>query len=259
MTVVRCAVGSAAAVSAVLISAAGLVLSGCGSSAPAEGSSPAPHSTQPADPADRLAGLVAVGQDRGYVATYSYGVYGKPTRTVTVTLATDGSWRVDVPGAGLGGAADLAVVSTGKGVYQCRLGDGGSCAKVAKAGHGVPPRYDPEIEKLFVRWLPRLEDRNAALSVATTPRLDGTTGTCFSVEPTAASLSSPVPSGIYCLDGDGAVTGARTYLGTLVRKSAPAPAPKSVTLPGPSAGGGAVPTASPSPSPSASASASPSR
>ena len=190
------------------------------------------------------------------MATYSYRVYGRPTRAVTVTLATDGSWRVDVPGAGLGGGADLAVASTSRGVYQCRLGDGGSCTRVARAGGGVPPRYDPAVEKLFVRWLPRLENRDAALSVATTRRLDGVTGSCFSVEPTAASLSSPVPSGIYCLDDNGAVTGARTRLGTLVQKGEPAPAPRTVTLPGPAASGSAVPTASPSPSPSPSASAS---
>lgn len=251
MAIVRYAVASV-----VLLAAAGLLVSGCGGSAPAATSSPTPASTEPTDPADRLAGLVAVGQDRGYEATYSYQVYGRPTRSVTVTLATDGSWRVDVPGAGLGGGADIAVAGTSKGVYQCTLGDGGSCTRVAKAGGRVPDRYDPKIEKLFVRWLPRLEDRDAALSVATTSRLHGATGTCFSVEPTAASLSSPVPAGVYCLDDNGAVTGARTSLGTLVGTGSPAPAPATVTLPGPAAGGSAVPTASPSPSPSPSASGS---
>lgn len=237
---------------AVLV-AVGVLLSGCGGSSPAsEGSAPPSPAAGADTPAERLAGLVAASADHYYTATYDYRS-GDGTRRVSVTLATDGSWRVDVPRSGLGGASDVSVAGTSRGVYQCALGDGGSCAKVAKPGGSVPARYDPRVERLFLSWVPKLGDQSAALSVATADNPKGVTGSCFSIEPTAASLSSPVPAGVYCLDQDGAVTGAKTSLGTLARTGKPGPAPKSVTLPGPVTSDGAVPTASPPPSPSGSA------
>ncbi len=104
------------------------------------------------------------------------------------------------------------------------------------------------MERLFTTWIGRLGDRDAALSVDTAKPLARNSGQCFSVEPTAASLSAPVPSGVYCLASDGTVTGASLELGTLTLQSGPGAAPASVTLPGPVTEGAAVPTRSPSPS-----------
>lgn len=249
------------AVATALLSVTGGAVTGCGGAAAQTPASPSPSpvATDPGSPADRLAGLVAAAADRHYTATYDWTPAGSSRRQITVTLADDGSWRLDVPRAGLGGGKDVSVAGTPAGVYQCGLGDDPSCVKVAAPGGRVPARYDPRIETLFTHWTGTLGDRGAALSVDTAPRLSGVSaGSCFSIEPTAASLSSPVPSGIYCLDADGTVTGARLGIGTLVLSGTPAPAPKTVKLAGPVTGGHAVPTTSPSPSPSKSPSGSPS-
>lgn len=236
------------------------LLSGCGGAAPAteQSSSPTAEPTA-ATPADQLAGLVAAAADHRYTATYQYTpARSKTARTVTVSLANDGSWLVSVPGGGLDGGRDVAVAGTRTGVYQCGLGGGGaagsSCVKVAGAGGHVPARYDPRLEAIFTTWVPGLGDRQAALSIATAVPPAHATGTCFSVEPNAASLASPVPAGVYCLDSAGVVTAVQLPLGTLVLVGNPAPAPPTVTLPAAMAATGAVPTASPSPSPSPSAS-----
>ncbi len=224
-------------------------LSGCtGSSPAAEPPSPTP-AADPGSPADRLAGLVALAADRHYTASYTYTPSGGSARTVTVTTARDGSWRVDVPRGALGGGRDVTVAGTRNGVYQCGLTEPPSCVRVAEPGGSVPARYDPRVERLFTVWIGRLGNRNAALSVDTSKPLAKDSGHCFSVEPTAASLSAPVPSGVYCLATDGTVTGASLGLGTVTLLGRPAAAPGSVTLPGPVTGGSAVPTRSPSPSP----------
>lgn len=249
-----------AVVSLAVLAGAGLV-SGCGGAPSTDPStSPTAVSTDVASPADRLAGLVAAAADHHYTATYQYTPpKAKAAKTVTVALANDGSWLVSVPGGGLGGGRDVAVAGNASGVYQCGLGGGAagsSCVRVANAAGRVPAGYDPQLESIFTSWVPALGNRQAALSIATAAAPANAPGSCFSVEPTAASLASPVPAGIYCLDDDGVVTGAQLPLGTLVLVGKPAPAPASITLPAAMAASGAVPTASPSPSPTPSASAS---
>jgi hypothetical protein len=244
---------------AVLVAVLGLV-SGCGGAAPATEQSSSPTAAPTAgSPADQLAGLVAAAADHRYTATYQYTPpKAKTARTVAVTLANDGSWLVSVPGGALAGGRDVAVAGTAGGVYQCGLGGAGatgsSCVKVAEPGGRVPAAYDPQLESIFTTWVPALGDRQAALSIATAAPPASAPGSCFSVEPNAASLASPVPGGVYCLNTDGVVTGAQLPLGTLVLVGNPAPAPPTVTLPAAMAATGAVPTASPSPSPSPSAS-----
>jgi hypothetical protein len=243
----------------VLLVATSVALTGCGGKArtpdPTEPPTPAAHDE--GSPADRLAGLVAAAADKRYVARYEYSPGGrKTTSTITVTLATDGSWRFDVPKGGLGGGTDVAVVGNAAGVYQCGLGDAQSCARVAGKGGSVPAKYDPKIERLWLSWLAIVGDRSEALSIDTAKNPTGVPGSCFSIEPTAASLSSPVPSGTYCLADDGVVTGARLSVGSVTLIGSATAAPKSAKLPGPVAAGGAVPTTSPSPSPSPSTSAS---
>jgi hypothetical protein len=247
----------------VTVLAGAALVGGCGGPATSattpSGSASAP-ATDAGSPADRLAGLVAAAADHRYTATYQYTPTGRTARTVTVALANDGSWLVGVPGGGLGGGRDVAVAGNAAGVYQCGLGGtASSCVRVANAGGRVPAGYDPQVESIFTTWVPALGNRQAALSIATAPAPAHVPGSCFSVEPTAASLSSPVPPGVYCLNADGVVTGAQLALGTLALTGAPAAAPATVTLPAAMAASGAVPTASPPPSPAPSLSPSTSR
>jgi hypothetical protein len=228
---------------------AALVISGCtGSSVP-----PAPTaedtsipSAFPIDARTRLAGLAATAKDRHFTAGYTYRQADRPPRTVTVTLAADGTWRVDVPGGALDGQANVALVGTSNGLYQCRLPDDGpGCAKAADPDGSFPASMDPRVEHPFTDWLDPLTDQQSAISVAAAPLLAGARGTCFSIEANSAALAPPVEPGIYCYDTDGTLTGLRVSFGTLVLASPPAPAPPTVTLPGPVTAGALVPTAAP--------------
>jgi hypothetical protein len=185
------------------------------------------------------------------VAAYTLQTKGRPARTVAVTIATDGSWLVAVPGGALGGTADVAIADTKAGLYQCALGPPPGCVRVANADGALPTRNDPRVHHLFTDWLRALGNREAALSVATAAPLPGSRGQCFSIEANSAALAPPVDPGIYCFDEKGTLTAASLALGTLTLASAPAPAPPTVTLPGPVVPGTPLGTAAP---PSASAS-----
>jgi hypothetical protein len=213
-------------------------------------------SVAPIDAHTQLAGLAATAKDRHFQAGYTFSQPGRSARTVSVVLAADGSWRIDVPGGALGGQASVAVAGTSKGLYQCRLsGDREGCSKVAAADGTFPASVDPKVQHPFVDWLDALTDRQAALSVAAAPLLGGAHGACFSVEANSAALTPPVDPGIYCYDVDGTLTGLRVSFGTLILATAVSPAPPTITLPGPITTGGPLPTAAPPPDPSASPSA----
>jgi hypothetical protein len=98
-------VRTAAVVAAV---AAVTAVAGCGSDAtpPAATPSSAPVAGTAAgaavEPRADLARRVAAAKDRRFVAAYAWTGSGAP-RTVTVTLAADGTWRVDIPGGAEGG------------------------------------------------------------------------------------------------------------------------------------------------------------
>jgi hypothetical protein len=211
---------------------------------------------------DRLRALAAAARDRRYTAVYTFAQAGRPDRNVTVVLAVDGGWRVDVPGGGLGGAANLAMVGGRTGRFQCVLpgstdGTGRAlapaCVQVAGADGTVLPAADPRVELVFTDWLDPLTDRRAALSAADTPLFPGAQGSCFRVDHTAASLPTPIDPGTYCYAPDGTLTAARMGVGVITLAGPPTAAPQSVAMPGPVVPGIAVPTAPPpppSPSPS---------
>jgi hypothetical protein len=237
-----------------VLALAALATSACtGSSGPPASASeqkPLP-SVAPIDAHTQLAGLAATAKDRHFQAAYTFSQPGRSARTVSVVLAADGSWRVDVPGGALGGQASVAVAGTGKGLYQCRLGGSGEgCSKVAAADGTFPASADPKVQHPFVDWLDALTDRQAALSVAPAPLLGGARGTCFSVEANSAALTPPVDPGIYCYDVDGTLTGLRVSFGTLTLATAASPAPPTITLPGPITTGAPLPTSPPPPDPS---------
>nr|MDT0660047.1 hypothetical protein [Micromonospora sp. DSM 115978] len=215
-----------------------LVLIACSGDAPATTPTPTGPATSaaPPDARDQLAAFAAAAQDRHLVASYTLSVAGRSDRTVVVTSAPDRSWRVDVPGGALGGTADVSVVRTAAGMFQCTLPSAGlpaDCVRVGGPDADLPGSVDPRVQHPFTDWLAVLTDRQAALSVSTAAPLPGAGGTCFAVESTAVSLNPPLDVGIYCYDVDGTLTGARLPFGTLVLAGAPAAPPETVTLPGP--------------------------
>jgi hypothetical protein len=250
------AVAPALVVAAVL--GAGCLLAGCtGTPPPPDDPSPtAAGPTGPTDPWGQLAASVAVAQDRRYTASYTLTGGGRPTRTVTVTIAQDGTWMVAVPGGALGGTADVAIAATPAGLYQCALGATPGCVRVAAPDGAVPAANDPRLEYLFTSWLRVLGDRQQALAVNQAATLPGATGQCFSVEPNSAALAAPVDTGIYCYDGTGTLTAAMLGMGKLVLAGAPGAAPATITLPGPITPGPPLSTVAPPPPPSPTASAS---
>jgi hypothetical protein len=228
-------------------------LAGCASAPPVlPDATPTTTATAPSDPWGQLAGRVAAARDNRYVAAYTLQTRGRPARTVAVTVATDGSWLVTVPGGALGGTADIAVAGTKNGLYQCALAPPGGCVRVANPDGALPAKSDPRVQHLFSDWLDALGNRDAALSVASSAPLPGSRGQCFSVEPNSAALAPPVDPGVYCFDEKGALTAAALGLGSVTLASAIAPAPPTVTLPGPVVPGAPLGTAAPPPSPSAS-------
>jgi hypothetical protein len=251
---------SARAVASVLVAAVALGVAGCASTPPSlTDPSPSTGPTGPADPWGQLAARVAVAQDRRYVASYTLSTRGRPARTVTVTVAQDGTWLVAVPGGALGGTADVAIAGTPAGLYQCALGAAPACVRVAAPDGAVPAADDPRVQYLFTSWLRLLADRQQAIAVNLATALPGAAGQCFSVEPNSAALASPVDAGVYCFDADGTMTAATLAMGTFVLAGTPGPAPATVTLPGPVTGGPPLGMAAPPPPPSPTPSASPSR
>ena len=235
--------------------ALGLALAGAGAAGCGGGRAPAATPSAeppplPPTPAARaeLAARAAAAQDLVGVAAYTLATPGRPERTILVVRATDGSWRVDIPGGALGGAADVSLVSTPAGRFHCAL------AIAPEAGRCVPvdelrPEVDPRVQHVFTDWLGVLTDRSAAVAVAAAPAPPGIGGRCFAVQPSAASLVAPLDAGVYCFDQDGTLTGAQLELGELTLAGSPGAAPPTIDLPAPVAGGQPLPTAAPTPPP----------
>ncbi|RKN54558.1 hypothetical protein D7193_21600 [Micromonospora costi] len=229
-----------------------LLLAACAADPP-----PAPPPSDPApvtvDAArDELAALAAAAQDRHLAARYTFTSGDEPARTILVTSANDGSWRVDVPGGALGGTADVSLAATADGLFQCALPsaarpEAASCVRLGDRDDTLPRRLDPRVQHPFTDWLDVLTDRRAPLAVSPARALPGVTGACYSVETTSASLNAPLDVGIYCYDEDGTPTAVKTEYGTLTLAGAPAPAPASVQLAGPVVEAEPLGTASPPP------------
>jgi hypothetical protein len=238
-----------------LLALATLVTSACGSSStpPAAADDLSSPSAAPLDARTRLAGLVATAKDHRFSAGYAFNQPGRPARTVTVVLAMDGSWRIEVPGGALGGQATVALAGNRNGLFQCRVS--GASPSCVKAPDGVFPGWaDPQAQHPFTDWLDPLTDRQSALSIAPAPLLTGARGECFSVEANSAALAAPVDPGVYCYDVDGTMTAVKAGFGTLVLATALSPAPPVIDLPAPVTAGPLLPTAAPAPAPSAAAS-----
>ncbi|MGK5679665.1 hypothetical protein [Actinoplanes sp. URMC 104] len=188
-----------------------------------------------------LAARAALAMDKAYAALYSFDDGNGRTRNVVATVGKDGTWRVDVGGGALGGTADVTIVSTAAGVFQCTLGSQANpitptCVKVARPGKRVPADYDPRVQRLFRQWLSVFTDRQAGLAVAEAPLLAGAKGACYSVDSISASLADPVDVGIYCYAEDGVLTAARVGFGS-IKMVSQIDGPATVPLPGPEVAG----------------------
>jgi hypothetical protein len=254
-----------------------LTAAGCGSGQPPALGAPAPSSvpTVPTDPGAQLAGLAAAGLDRHFTAGYTWVTHGRAARTVVVSIATDGTWSVNVPGGALSGGADVSIIGGPKiATYQCVLGGAATslavahtaptpsgspgtsanpaptvapftapvCMKLAASGATIPAAYDPIVEHPFTDWLSVLSDLNAPISVSRAGPLAGSTGSCFSVEPNSASIAPVVDAGIYCFRPDGTLTGAQITEGTVTLDGTVAPGPPTEGLPAPVSTGSPAPT-----------------
>lgn len=229
-------------IAALAISALTLALAGCQSSHasplvnPSGSASSAAPSTTP-EPRAALAVLAAEAQDRRETVIYQLTSPGRSARSVVVTRATDGGWRVDIAQGALGGTADVSVARLSSGLFQCALASGTRlitpfCVKAAKADGRLRYEYDPQVQHMFVDWLDPFTDRRAAISVAPADKITGADGDCYSVESNAASLVPPVDPGVYCYRADGLLTAASNSLGTLVIVGTPTTAPPTIVLPG---------------------------
>ncbi|MER7166351.1 hypothetical protein ABT336_09830 [Micromonospora sp. NPDC000207] len=184
---------------------------------------------------DELAALAAAAQDRHLTARYALTTPGRADRSVLVTRATDGTWRVDVSETTPGGGA-ISLAATGAGLHQCVIAAADrppGCVRLGAPDAPVPYPYDLRVQHPFTDWLPVLTDRRAPLAVSAARQLPGAAGSCYSVESTTAALPPPLDVGIYCYDRDATITAVRTVTGTLTLVEPPGPAPDTVQLAGP--------------------------
>lgn len=222
-----------------------ILLSGCGTATAINEPDPAPR---PAGAQAALTGRVSKALDATFTAEYEWSE-GDP---VTVWVAEDGTWRVDVPGWGLGGEVDVSVAWTTGGFFQCA---DQTCVKLAGITGELPTAFDPEVQRPFVEWLPLLLDRGLPFAVAQD-------GDCFTLTPNTVVVNAPIPGGEWCLDAEGAlVSMAADGFGTLTLVGAPQPPVETVELPGEVAEaepvGHEAPEPDPSPEPSGTPSAEP--
>jgi hypothetical protein len=259
-----------------------LAVTGCGRTHPPQLDTGAPSKiTTPTDPTDQLAGLAAAALDRKYVAAYAYRVSGQPDRTIIVSIATDHSWSVNVPGGALNGGANVSVISDSAGIFQCVLGGPATtlappaatpsppaspaapgspsptasptppgftapvCIRVAKAGGTIPSAYDPVMEHIFTDWLTAMSSRDSAISVFGASALPGSSGICYSVEPSAASLAPVVDAGIFCFQPDGTLSAVKLAAGSLTLMGTQAPPAPTNALPAPLVPGPPAPAGAP--------------
>jgi len=122
-----------------------LGVAACGG-APAAGPAASAPPSLPDDAPDArsdLAARAALAQDHSFAGLYTLDAGDGTTRNVVATVGADGTWRVDVAGGALGGAAGVSITSTKAGVYQCTLSTPErpvtpTCIRVADAGKPVP-------------------------------------------------------------------------------------------------------------------------
>ncbi|WP_144300374.1 hypothetical protein [Stackebrandtia nassauensis] len=224
-----------------LFTLATVALTGCGSGSAADTAKPSP-SPAPAITSDRapigtssaageLAGLAAAAKGRDYSATYELTRPGDKPVEVSVELAADDRWSVEVPGGAQGGKADVTIARHRDFYVQCVEGKRDSCARVDTKDDKIPSTIDPVVQHVFTDWLDVMINRSSPISVAYAEDVKGVAGQCFWLERNSVTVSSPIPSGVYCLRSDGIVTAAKASFGSLKLKGEPGSGPGKLTLP----------------------------
>ncbi|GAB3645797.1 hypothetical protein [Glycomyces tarimensis] len=223
------------------------LLAGCGTATVVDEPAPAPR---PVSAHATLIGRVSKALDEAFTAEYERS----DGTVVTVWAAEDGTWRVDVPGWGHGGAVDVSVAWTTGGFFQCA---DEQCVKLAGITGQIPSEFDPEVQRPFVEWLPQLLDRHLPFAVSQE-------GDCFTLTRNTVVVQAPIPAGEWCLDGSGTILSVTIGdVGSLTLLGDPEPAVATVELPGEVADAEPVGRKAPeppeeTPSPGASTSPSPS-
>lgn len=243
-----------------------IALSGCTSTASSQNDpqpSLAPHPTSgehamgSTKAASELAGRAAAAKDKHYTAEYKLTRGNKKDAepvTVKVAVATDGTWRIDIPGGAEGGKSDVTLAWNRQGYYQCTDKKESTCISIADAADDVPKKYDPVIQHVFTDWLDILLNHNAPLSTAFTKALPGAAkGTCYSLKRNSVNVAAPLPTSVYCVTADGTITAVRSSFGRLELASKLRDASPNTTLPADTGDDeplGTSPPPSPKPSPS---------
>ncbi|MCH7233054.1 hypothetical protein L0U85_19660 [Glycomyces sp. L485] len=192
------------------------VSAGCGTATVVDEPDPPPRRVSAKS---ALIGRISQALDVTFTAEYEWS----EGSTVTVWAAEDGTWRVDVPGWGHGGAVDVSVAWTTGGFFQCA---DEVCVKLAGITGEIPEDYDPKVQRPFVEWLPLLLDRHLPFAVSQE-------GDCFNLTPNTVVVDAPIPAGQWCLDQSGTVLSvAIEQFGTLTLTGPPQAAAATVELPG---------------------------
>jgi hypothetical protein len=259
----------------VIGSVTALLIGGCGSGTvsgrpPASPSPSAPSSTRDrahvdsSKAAGELAGRAAASKDHHYRATYRYDRGRGKAVDVTVAVAADGAWQVEVPGGARGGKVDVTIAHDRNGYFQCATVKRRTCVAVTGSAGKLPASIDPVVEHVFTDWMDHLLNRRVPVSVTYADRLPGADAKsrCYWLETNSVTVSSPVPPGTYCLRPDGLITAAKSDFGTLRLDGEPEPGPSTLKLPGDVADSDPLPTKAPpkpKPKPSKSPTAKPTK
>jgi hypothetical protein len=222
-----------------LCAATGLVVSvvpGCETTAKtANTTSSSPPAPGPgsAEPRARLAARAASAKDRSFTAAYSLSPPDRRVRTITVTVAADRSWRIELGGAVSG--TDVTLVGVANGQYQCLSSGakGRECVLVAGPGSGLPASVDPGVQHPFTDWLDLLTDPAVAITVGRAANPADSPGDCYSVEATTVTLAPAIESSVFCYTDEGTLTAVRADFGLLTISGQPTAGPGTIELPGP--------------------------
>lgn len=224
----------------VLFTLAAATLSACGGSSgdtAVPSPSPAPPPTSDRAPigttsaAAELAGLAAAAKGRQYSAVYELTRPKREPVDVTVEVAADDRWSVEIPGGAKGGKADVTIARNRDTYLQCVDAKPDVCAPIATKDEEIPAKVDPVIQHVFTDWLDVMLNRSSPVSVAHADDLKGSQGECFWLERNSVTVSSPIPNGVYCLRSDGIVTAVKSEFGLLRLDGEPAEAPSKFKLP----------------------------
>ena len=164
----------------------------------------------------------------GSSAAYTLDGRRRADRTVTVTLAADGTWRVDIPGGALGRPADVVDGRPRRGRVPVLLGRRRAASGWPAAG-AAPCRSGRSTRRCSTcspTGSTALVDRaRRALGGAAPAAARRRPAPASRWSRPRSSIAPPIDPGIYCYGDDGMLTGVRTRFGTLTLAGPPGAGP----------------------------------